>query len=527
MINAIAIKNELKGVRKGMRGQVVSGIARQFGVSEATIYRVVRKEFGASKNIVRVPKIEDRLIDKIGKMKLEGRALGMTEREISTEVCINILKNEMVVGAENLTVSTVNRRLREKGFRQRDIIVRVEPDYANQQHQLDFSRSKYFNIHKKDGDDLILKVSRVLAYKEDGKKLRLWLGGIVDSFSRIAVARAYAATGESTLLGLKLMRFAYNRSEDELNLMHLPEVLKMDNGPLDNKQTDQMLEKLGIKKELVMPYEKRGIQKQESVWRLMWQRFELPLALKIGNGGTIHLSDYNDLLHEFMIENQATEHPVRSGSKAHNYLSSITAHPVRRIERDISEYIFKTWKRKVNNDLVVSVTFKGEQVKLKAPAFALDKWIGVYISYSGEFMGELSDEYHKPFALEVTEGFISLGNFEHREHQTYKEKLEGEIKEDLRLSSETDKKSKINYIPPTQEIIEPKSKFDEAEYSEDYKFNSVYEAKAYIGKMVKKGKNYTDYKDIFDEFLEDEEGLIKRNIDSVISAINNPKKAFG
>ena len=523
-MNAIAIKRDLEGIKRGMRGEIIQQYAMQYGVSQDTVYRVLRKEFGPTKKITGRPKISDDLVDAIGKMKLKGQKLGLSEREISTEICIEMLQNNGVNGAENLTVSTINRRLKENGFRQRDTIVRVEAEYANQQHQLDFSRSKYFNLHKRTEDgDFILRVSKVLSYKQDGARLRLWMAGIVDSFSRLGVMQAYPATGESTVLGLNIMRFAYNREEDQLPFRHLPEVLKMDNGPVDNKEVDHLLKKLEIEKELVIPYKKRGIQKQESVWKLVWRRFELPLALKLGDGGTMLLSDYNYMLHEFMISNCTVQHPVRNGSKEHNYRSSLTAHSPRIIEDDLSEILFKTWKRKVRQDLTVSLTYKGEKLKLEAPRFAIDQWIEVYMNYAGDFVGELSDEYHKPFPMKTTEGFVNIGNFEHRQHATYKDGLELEIKEEVRSKK---LEAKINYIQPKEEIIKPETKFTEAEIDENYIFPSVHEAKVYIGKMLNRDENYSTVADIFDELWSEEDILVKKNIDIILLKIRN-QKAWG
>lgn len=528
-MNAIAINRELQGVKRGMRGVIIQQYADHYEVSRDTVYRCLRKKFGPAKKVTGKPKVANKLVDEIGKIKLRGRKLGLAERELSTELCIEILQEKEVSGSEHLTVSTINRRLAESGFRQKEVIVKVEAKYANQQHQLDFSRSKYFNLHKRtDDNDFILRVSKVLSYKEDGARLRLWMGGIVDSFSRLGVVRAYPATGESTILGLNIMRFAYNREQDKLPFRHLPDTLKMDNGPVDNKEFSQLLEKLGIEKELVIPYKKRGIQKQESVWKMVWRRFELPLALKLGNGGTMLLSDYNYMLHEFMINNCTVQHPVRMGSKEHNYRASITAHPTRIIEVDLSEVLHKTWKRKVHNDCTASIVYKGEKIKLEAPYFAIDQWIEVYMNYAGDFVGELSDKHHEPFKLKVTEGFVTVGNFDHREHATYLDGLEKEIKEDastpLSMTGELGMTAgKMNYIEPKEEIVKPEIKFTEAVFDENYVFPSVHEAKVYIGKMLNRDENYTTVAEVFDELWNDPDIFIKKNIDAILIEIKNLK----
>ena len=529
MIDIAAINSEISAAPKNSKGNIVNRYCQLYGVSRDTIYRMIRTKFGNKKEVKREKKIPSELIHEIAKIKMRGMQIGLSERELATDICIDILIEKQVPGAELLTISTVNRRLKELGFRMRDPIVRVEAEYANQQHQMDFSRSKYFQVMQFDNrrGDYLLKVSgKSLFYKQDDHRLRTWIVGLTDAFSRVSVTKAYAATGESVLIGIEFLNYVFTRDDDGLPLKYLPKILKTDNGAfIKDASVKALLEKLEIESELSEPYKKRGIQKRESGWKMLWQRFELKNAIKMGEGKTIFLQDYNELLHEFMIELLEWNHPVRACTRGHAYLTSLGANPPREISVDLREVIARPFERKVDQTLLISINNQ----PYECPVSTMDKWVRVYKNLHGEVVGELRDEYSKPLILKAVDGFVNIGDFSHRQAATYRQVVEttvnAERKEQRRnppLHPSQEGTEKISYLKPRVEKFEPETKFTEAMNEEI--FASEFDAKVYIGKMLEKqgkGKSYNDYADVFNEMLSQPDGLKKKYIDELLNYILN------
>lgn len=495
-----AIESELSAASFKEKTRLLEQYSEQFGISRATLYRRLQKYRGKMKEVKRDKKIDQDLIDEIAKLKMKGFN-GIADRELATDICIDILKRQNKEGAESLSVSTVNRRLRESGFRQKEKIVRVEASYANEQHQLDFSRSKYFQLWKYDeaSNDYLLKAtSKNLTYKEDDKKLRTWLVGITDAYSRVSLAQAVAASGESVLIGIGFLNFAYAREDDQHPLKYIPDILKTDNGSfIKSVSVKDLLRRLEIKSELSEEYKKRGIQKREAAWRLLWQRFELRNYIMIGEGKTITLADYNGLLHEFMVECLDMKHPTKNETRGHVYRTSIAQHPPRKINVDLKEIIAVPQIRTVSDDCCISLN--NQKYEVSNPKL-IDKRIRVYKNLHGDVIGELVDEYSKPFELKAVEGFVRLGDFAHRDKSSYKNKIEKEVKAE-----------KINYLPPREKVFTPENKF-----RTDESFENELEAKLYVANQL---GSYEPYADVFNTLFVDT--LYKKDIDEVINYVKN------
>jgi hypothetical protein len=521
MINVAEIKFELSAALRGSRDNIMRRYADMFGVSTDTIYRKMRDEFGPVKKLKREQVIPQHIIDEIGKLKLQSMQMGQAGRELCTEECIQILIDSGVSEAEGLRVSTVNRRLRESGFRAKERVVRVEAAYSNQMHQLDFSRSEYFQVKTFDAasEDYVLKVSgHVLDYKENEHQLRTWLCGITDSYSRLNISRAFIAGGESVLAGVEFVNWVYGRDEDENPIRFLPGILKLDNGSLGKSGAFlELLENLKITRELVRPWKKRGIQKQESQWKALWRRFELPLAMRLGSGATINLADYNYELSQFAIRWAMKDHPIKHESKIHVYKSGLQLHEQREITIDMSSILAKQYKRRVDNAGLVTVNNQKYDV---GNSKYIGKFINVSINARSEAIGELVDEYSKPFQLKAVRGYVDLGDFSHREKQTYKQSLEAQINSDSKKPdrefesvSVTDN---VAYLKPSVVRAEATSKFAEVSEGIDYVFADLYAAKKYIGEIIyqnNRKETYADYAEVFDEVLE--LSLKKADIDMI------------
>lgn len=517
-----SIKYEIDNAPHGRKGAIVKLHCKLLGISKYELYRKIKMVYGASKKIEGKPKIENRLIDMVARLKVQGMNFGENERELSTEECIEIMKNSNVPGAKDLKVPTVNRRLRERGLRTRDKIVRVEAKRPNQTHQLDFSRSKYFQIYKYDTKkaDYILKVSgKKLTYKENENNLRTWLVGIIDTYSRIPLAMAFAATGESAAIGMEFLNFAYNRPEDDHPLRYIPETLKTDNGAfIKNKSVQNMLKALDIKSELVIPYKHRGIQKIESLWKLIWQRYELPLAVQLEAGAEIYLSEYNELLHEKMIEFAEMQHPMRSGTKLHVYKAGLVRYQPREIKVDVNEAAFRVIERKVDQTCQVQVN----NVKYEVPLFAIDKRIRIYSNGSGEMIGELIDEYHKPFKLDKTDGYVYEGDFTHRAPATYREQLEKQIEMNEARDKTEKEDNKIKYMQPSAIEQKPDTVFSKPIVD----FSNWYEAKVYLGSLLRAENMLIEHHLEFIDSVFEELGdhvLNKQSLIEIVDYLKNQK----
>jgi len=502
------INAELAGANKGEREAIIQRYVKLLKVSKGTIYRRLRKLYGKKKDVKRECKISESIVKEIAKTKIKTIKIGIGEREIATEQCLKLL-NEQGIAVNDLNISTINRHLVKLGFRQKAPIVRVEAQYSNQQHQLDFSRSKYFQIAgiDSDGEFLLRASGKNLFYKEYEHKLRTWVVGITDAYSRISLARAYAATGESAIVGIDFLNFVYNRPDDAHPFKYIPDILKTDNGSFaKTKAVKEMLKALDIKIELSKPYGHHGIQKQEAAFKNIWRKFEIPLYLRVGEGNTITLNEYNEELHHFMVAMLEAQHPTKQGTRLHYYRASLAGHQPREIATDLREVAFVVIERKVRQDLTVQINNE----KFECPAFAMDKKIRIYKNLSGEYIGELIDEFRKPFILKHTKGYVELGDFEHRQPATYRQQLEREIKQE-------EKENKINYIQREAVTVKAKTPFNKKK--EEHIFGSKYAAKVYIGQMLGRAQTYQDYAYIFDEMLDDEGGLNKANIDAVLFEI--------
>lgn len=528
-MNIQQIRQELNAAPKGSREDILKRYAQMFGCSRDTIYRRIRESYGASKKVKREATIPQSLIDEIAKLKIESIRMGNAERELCTEECIKLLQDSGAEGADQLTVSTVNRRLSESGFRAQSRIVRVEAAYSNQQHQTDFSRSKYFQVKQFDAakNDYLLVVSgHVLEYKEDEHKQRLWLCGLVDASSRVHISRGVVCGGESVLAGLEFINWVYARDVDDNPIHFLPKTLKLDNGSLGkSKAFLELLTALQIERELVVPRQKRGIQKQESTWKTTWRRFELPFAMKLKAGSSLYLSEYNEELFRFAINWMHRDHPTKNGSRFHVYQSGLGLAEQRELTTEMRTLLAKQYRRKVDATCCVSV----DNQKYEVPSSRyIGKYVNVSINVNGDAVGELADEFSKPFTLKRVKGYIELGDFAHREKQTYRQSIEQQIKSE---SSKPEKtfpvdESNIAYLGPRVQQVTPENKFQSVQDDPEYIFPDLYAAKKYIGDMIYQhshAETYTDYAVVFDEVLSI--SLRKRDIDTIWSELTNTKKA--
>lgn len=529
-IDVHPIREEMEQAGHGLKKAVVRRHAERLGVSENTVYRALAREFGKSKTVERPKIYPQELVDRAAAIKLEGMRRGLSERELATELVIDRMIEEGFPGAEALRIldeptgeiryrdKMLNARLAEAGFRIRDPRVRVRARLANRLWQIDFSRSKYFQLYQMNHDNgrHVLKASgRELHYKQEDRSFRTWLAQVKDDFSSLRLARAYAATGESGPLGLEFLNFCWLRPEDDHPMRFLPDILKSDQGAFaKSKPVKNAMRALEIEMRLSKPYNKESQGKVESGWRVIWRRFELPLSLRLGDGATICIDDYNVLMHEFLAAEQSLSHPspVLKGQRGALYRESLLSrqnnakHPLRKTDRDILELACKIERRKVS-DQTLMVQYPGGPYE--APVYAMNKWIWVYRNYRGEVIGELMEGSRGPFPLRAFRE-RDLDDFRNRPHQTYRQKIEQEA-----APVEPYREGKRVFMPAVAETVTPDSPFAAAPDTGDA-FGSVYKAKIYIGGQIRQmtGESYAEYADVFDQVLE--ESLSRAHIDAFL-----------
>lgn len=518
-----AIKRDLDSADHGMKGAVVQRHAERLGCHPVTIYREIARRFDKSKIVRREKEIPQSLIDRVAELKARSRQLGLGSRELATARCIQILRDMGVEGAEQLTVSTVNRRLREMGFWKDQPYRRIEAEFANQEHQLDWSRSKYFQLRSYDAErgDYLLEVSgRELHYKQGSDRLRTWLVQAKDSYSRLRLCRMYAAAGENALIALDFLQWCWTREEDGHPMRYLPHVLKLDNGATARrKEFRSMCEALGIEIVTSRPYHSQSQGKIESAWRSLWQRFELDLATRLGDGGTVWLADYNALLHEHLaFEDAGLDHPVRRGSRAHAYLTSIRAYPPRETDADVVQLACRAEERTVGMDCVVS--FDGD--KYEAPEAVAGERIIVHKNAAGELVAEALEREMKPFRL--TPFFPNrIGDFR-GPRDTEGTRQDKTAAQTINRPLGTPQQSTVRYLPPQPEKVEPDSPFTRAAEAEQPQPIGAHDARVLVNRRLRSaGLTYDELAHVFDPMVLD--NATAEEVDAVCTEILRRKKA--
>ena len=523
-----ALRCEWETAPHGEKRAFLEGKATVLDCSVDTLYRGLRRRNGKRKSVEREKQIPQFLIDEVAKMKRRGAGGSLVERELSTAHCIRRLQERGIEGAEQLTVSSVNRRLAEAGFRDPEIKVRIEAAYANQEHQLDFSRSKYFQMDSYDSgrDDYILKsTGKALFYKQGDARFRTWLVQLIDSYSRVRICQAYGATGETGLLGLTFLNYVYTRPEDSNPLRYLPDMLKTDNGAFEKKrEVRAAMDALKIEPRRSKPYNKDSQGKIERSWRVLWHDFELVLyeSLAAAGVGTMYLSEYNDALAEYMSNQQYLAHPVRNGERGDLYRQSILRHPPRQIDFDILSVACKVEYRLVTRELMV----RYNNVPYETPAYCVGKRIRVYRNMEGELMGETVEEDRKPFMLKPYP-FREIDNFNDRHPAGYRQQIQNVINaeaKEVRPPLPAKNRKEI-FLPARPRTQKPDSVFADPEAIGD-RFPTEFAARAYIGKRVP-SKNYLDYAEIFDDLIAGNQAT-KAEINQVLDLIlgNGPVMAL-
>lgn len=250
--------------------------------------------------------------------------------------------------AADLPEGTINRIARERNIRpakRREN--RFEAARGNQLHQVDASRSEYFQVHRVVGGEWILKLSprqfKNRAVSESGQ--RVWVWGLVDDYSGCRAARYCIARGENAADGIEFLQWAWSKVADHAPFQGIPDILYMDNGPLAKTKAFQHFcrEVAGVDLKVHEAYRSQATGKCEAGWKDIWRRFEAKFLREPGwQDREFSLAELNQEIAAYVRERvNRRDHRRLPGSKEAAWLESAHAHGgVVEIELEAWKHIF-------------------------------------------------------------------------------------------------------------------------------------------------------------------------------------------
>ncbi|MBN8586892.1 MAG: hypothetical protein J0L94_01060 [Rhodothermia bacterium] len=404
------IENALESAPHTGKRALIEDFAQQLGVSPDTLYRRLRAKNGPKKTAARDPKYNTAVVQEAMEILQRGREMGLADRRIPSEVIRQKLHERGWAWDKIPPVSTLNRLMREQGINDRKTRVSVRYEFALQCVQADWSRSKYFQLggYDKQRGDYILRVQgKHLAYKEDNSTLRTWIIAIKDCYSMLRYAELIPATGENYIQMVQFLANAWDASADR-PFKHMPHAgcdLQMDRGSVMRTGAFRdMLLSLEINHKIAESKEANG--SIESNFRWLWTHFEMPLSERLGEGSTLYMSEYNELLQQYLLADGQKKHPYIGTTRALAYETSIRLHPPRVFEGDLRTLIPRIHERTTDQFGTVSIN----NIRYAVPAHTTNAAgrrinlgpgmrIRVIANDAGSVVGQLIDEPAREFEL--------------------------------------------------------------------------------------------------------------------------------
>src|SRR3989304_823124 len=307
------IRHELRNAPHGHKSVIAKRWAAVLDCSVQQVYRLAadgKKSARSSK--AKKPDYHEwaKVVMMVKKRPPEGAG------EISTDQAIEIAAAKGLIPLEALSVpiGTFDRIIRSFGVTKRKRrFTRYQAEKPNQAHHVDASSSKFFFVHRRVGNDYVIRLHRPGANGYKNKpipcdRLRPWIYGLVDDHSGRQIARYTIAAGESMADTLLFLQHA-------VSAVGLPEQLIADQGVLKKGLPSQdLIKRLHVALPEMMPYEKEAHGKIERPWRTAWQRFEKPFfavddwqkyeitEAELNRRFAVYLEEYNELPHRFERE---------------------------------------------------------------------------------------------------------------------------------------------------------------------------------------------------------------------------------
>jgi len=250
-------------------------------------------------------------------------------RVLTTEDAVKqCLQNGMIPPeAAALPLCTINRIARELGlYRQPERQNRFQASFPGELHQFDASGSEHFYPVRQEGGSWILKLRRRRQKNRDKlERLRVWIYGLVDDYSRVHLARYVVAAGESAADGIDFLRWAWGKNEEHTPIYGIPETLYLDQGSMaKSKSFKDFCGAIPVNLKAHLPYKARATGKVEVRWRHLWRRFETIFgASQDWQKREISLDELNRQLYAFIARTNQGKHPNLDMSKLEAWLTGV------------------------------------------------------------------------------------------------------------------------------------------------------------------------------------------------------------
>ena len=453
------VADTLQSLPHGQRSAYIASVAEAVGKHPVTVRRRIQEKVGKAKTVKRSARtLTPEVVAAIAQVQASYGliVLDKSSRVLAARDAIDIALEEGLI-PYRVSASGYNTAKDRLGYNVLRTRTRFEAPYACHTYQLDFSRSKHFQAVGMDEatGDLIMRVSaKELHYKDEDRRLRTWAVQMVDDHSRTRLVQFYGATGESALLGLQFLSWAFTRPADDHPMRHLPERLYVDNGAFrTSTESRDAMQRLEIDMPKSEPGNSAARGKVERRFRTLWQRFEAPLATrlvrKLGTKATIRLSELNQLVHQAMIEETGLAHPMRPDLIGTIYQQSTLRTRPRTLGSDLFSLALRTWERSVGLDRWLSI----DSTYYEAPAYAAGRRVRVYRTLDGRFVGEVIGKDYGSFTLQLAQA-RHIDDFASRPGTVISQHAEAEAREQA--------KQVVKSLAPKAEKAAPATPIEQA-----------------------------------------------------------------
>lgn len=330
------VRREVATANRGERSMIIDEYAKQLDCSPATLWRKINITKGR-KTASRDRNVSDDTIMKLCHLKVAAGQSGRAKRYLTDEETIRIAEESGIIKPGTISISWWKHRRGELGWNAPRAYTAYEDEYVNKVQFVDFSVSEYFGVIRNEGDDKLLKVlgknaANPYKNKPDESKLKLWLCSMVETYSRTTIFRYIASPGESLSMASEFLNFAWYREDEDLAVLNLPDVLKLDQGPIykSNDFRNNIEDILDVnvvgtasKSEREAKHQSGG--KVERRFRTIWRKESAwGYILERKGINRILLSELNELAYEHCIEAAQRSHPRRRNQSIHKtYIDGI------------------------------------------------------------------------------------------------------------------------------------------------------------------------------------------------------------
>ena len=379
-------------LRSHERKVLVEKTAKSYGVSEATLYRHLKKHT-KPRVIQRSDRDKPRILpteemeyycELIAAVKV--RTSNKKGRHLSTEQAIYLLENRGIYTPDGLVKtprsllkkSTVNHYLKKWGYNYKGLFrqppaVRFQANHSNECWQFDLSPSDLKHIKKP-------------SWSREGQGSPiLMLYSVVDDRSGVAYQEYHCTYGEDAETALRFLFNAMSpKKKENLQFQGIPQMIYMDNGPIRKSHIfQQVMGYLGIDVKSHMPQGKDGSRrtarskgKVERPFRTVKEMLETLYHLREPETE----EEANTGLIEFLIRYNSMQHRLEPHSRIEDWLNNIPKSGIRKMcswER-FCTFAREKEERKVASDARVSVDGTYYEVEPDLAGEKVTLWWGLF-----------------------------------------------------------------------------------------------------------------------------------------------------